>query len=135
MHMKACEHPPTVVSVFPGPVELLHSSPTDIQSQMLDASSQSQIPRLGILMWVWNSHSCGRASVIWLFSSLWGCPLTRYGIAFFVFLMVTPTAYGSSQTRDRILATCGSAISLTHFAGLGTEPVLQQPSKLRQWES
>ena len=52
MQAKPCVRPPRVETVSPSPVELLHSSPTGLQSQVLwGSSSPCQTPRLGSLVW------------------------------------------------------------------------------------
>ena len=52
VHMKTCACPPRVESVSPSPAQLLHSSPTGLQSQVLwQLLLLMPGPRLGSLTW------------------------------------------------------------------------------------
>ena len=74
VHVRFCMCPLRVKSLFPNPVELVSSSPTDLQNQRLPGSS-SWCRALDWGAWggARNSHSCGRVSEI-EFSPVCGTP-------------------------------------------------------------
>ena len=73
--------PGWVISIIPSSKALICSSVLCSSKCSGSSSFPCQTPRLGTWCQVCNSHSCGRTSVIQLFSSV-GCPPRGYGISY-----------------------------------------------------
>ena len=57
---------------------------------------------------------------------LWGSPYNvSFFLSFFFFFWPPCSTWSSGHQNCKLSCTCGSARSLTHCAGLGTEPVSQ----------
>ena len=98
VHVKVCVRLLRMgVSISPSPMELLRTSPTGLQCQMLQGLFLLvPDPHVGVWCGDQNSHSYRWVSVNQLVSSLWSFPPRRYGVVYITKSPLLPLDVASS---------------------------------------